>query len=138
MAFFAWTELKGSIKQRPATGGLVFGGLLSGFFGGLSGHQGAFRSAYLLKAGLSKEGFIATGIVLACAVDTTRLSVYARHLLRPEVTGEMGLVVSAALAAFIGAFLGKKLVRKVTIENVRRVVAWMMLVIAAGLASGLV
>lgn len=138
MAFFAWTELKGSIKQRPATGGLVFGGLLSGFFGGLSGHQGAFRSAYLLKAGLSKEGFIATGVVLACAVDTSRLSVYAGHLLRPEVTSEMGLMVSAALAAFIGAFLGKKLVRKVTIENVRRVVAWMMLAIAAGLASGLV
>lgn len=26
----------------------------SGFFGGLSGHQGAFRSVFLLPAGLSK------------------------------------------------------------------------------------
>jgi len=138
MFFFASSELKGTIKQRPVTGGLVFGGLLSGFFGGLSGNQGAFRSAYLLKAGLSKEGFIATGVVLACAVDTTRLSVYAGHLLRPEVTGEIGLVVSAALAAFFGAFIGKRLVRKVTIETVRHVVAWMMIAIAAGLATGLV
>ncbi|MBI4806870.1 MAG: sulfite exporter TauE/SafE family protein [Desulfovibrio sp.] len=138
MAFFAWAELKGSIKKQPAKGGLVLGGLLSGFFGGLSGNQGAFRSAYLLKAGLSKEGFIATGVVLACAVDTTRLSVYAGHLLRPDVTDEMGLVVSAALAAFVGAFFGKRLVSKVTIETVRRVVAWMMIAIAAGLATGLV
>jgi uncharacterized membrane protein YfcA len=138
MSFFAWAELKGAIKQRPVTGGLVLGGLLSGFFGGLSGNQGAFRSAYLLKAGLSKEGFIATGVVLACAVDTTRLSVYAGHLLRPEVTSEIGLVVSAALAAFIGAFFGKRLVSKVTIGTVRRVVAWMMIAIATGLATGLV
>lgn len=42
---------------------LPLGGLLSGFFGGLSGNQGALRSAFLLKAGLSKEAFIATGTV---------------------------------------------------------------------------
>ena len=33
---------------------LPVGGALSGFFGGLSGNQGALRSAFLLKAGLSK------------------------------------------------------------------------------------
>jgi uncharacterized membrane protein YfcA len=138
MVFFALAELRGSIKGKPAVGGLVLGGLVSGFFGGLSGNQGAFRSAYLLKAGLSKEGFIATGVVLACAVDTTRLTVYAGHVARPEVATQFGLVASAALAAFIGAYAGKKLVRKVTMEGVQRLVAWMMVAIAAGLASGLV
>jgi len=138
MAFFARAELKGSIKHHPVAGGLVLGGLLSGFFGGLSGNQGAFRSAYLLKAGLTKEAFIATGVVLACAVDMTRLSAYAGHLLRPEVTGEAALLVSATLAAFAGAFFGKKLAKKVTIEGVQRLVAGMMLAIACGLASGLV
>ena len=33
---------------------LVLGGALSGFFGGLSGHQGALRSAFLIKSGLEK------------------------------------------------------------------------------------
>src|SRR5687768_6645047 len=33
---------------------LLAGGLLTGFFGGLSGNQGALRSAFLVKAGLSK------------------------------------------------------------------------------------
>jgi uncharacterized membrane protein YfcA len=39
---------------------LPLGGLVSGFFGGLSGHQGAFRSMFLVKAGLDKEAFVAT------------------------------------------------------------------------------
>lgn len=137
MAYFAVAELKGSIKKRPVAGGLILGGLVSGFFGGLSGHQGAFRSAYLLKAGLAKEAFIATGVVLACLVDLSRLSVYAGNLARPEVTGELGLVAAATLAAFAGAYFGKRLVKKVTIETVRLSVAGMMIVIAAGLASGL-
>ncbi|MDD1611335.1 MAG: sulfite exporter TauE/SafE family protein [Methylococcaceae bacterium] len=51
---------------------LPIGGCISGFFGGLSGNQGAFRSMFLLKAGLSKEQFIATGIVLAVMVDSSR------------------------------------------------------------------
>ena len=44
---------------------LAAGGLLSGFLGGLSGHQGALRSAFLIKCGLSKEVFIASGVVIA-------------------------------------------------------------------------
>ena len=59
---------------------LPLGGILSGFFGGLSGHQGALRSAFLLKSGLSKEQFIGTGVVIACMVDVTRLLVYGRQL----------------------------------------------------------
>lgn len=137
MAFFALAELKGDIKKRPLAGGLAVGGLVSGFFGGLSGHQGAFRSAYLLKAGLAKEAFIATGVVLACVVDLSRLSVYAGTMLRPEVLGELGLVVAATLAAFTGAYFGKRLVKKVTMETVRLAVAGMMLLISAGLASGM-
>jgi hypothetical protein len=58
---------------------LLIGGALSGFFGGLSGNQGALRSPFLLKAGLSRDGYIATGVVIACLVDFTRLGVYGYH-----------------------------------------------------------
>ena len=136
MVFFAVAELRGTVKSGPARGGLVAGGLLSGFFGGLSGHQGAFRSAYLLKAGLSKEAFIATGVVLACAVDASRLAVYAGHLARPEVSAKAWLVAWASVSAFEGAWIGRKLVRKGTLEGVRRAVAWMMAAVALGLAAG--
>ena len=43
---------------------LPLGGVVSGFFGGLSGHQDALRSLFLLKAGLDKTAFIATGILI--------------------------------------------------------------------------
>lgn len=61
---------------------LVPGGLLSGFFGGLSGNQGALRSAFLIRAGLGKEAFVATGVVVAVLVDTARLVVYGATFLR--------------------------------------------------------
>ncbi len=42
---------------------------MTGFFGGLSGMQGAMRSAFLAKSGLGKEAFIATGAVIAAAAS---------------------------------------------------------------------
>ena len=48
-------------------------------FGGLSGHQGALRSAFLSKGDLDKETFIATGVAIACLIDLSRLQYYARH-----------------------------------------------------------
>ncbi|HEX9883179.1 MAG TPA: sulfite exporter TauE/SafE family protein, partial [Desulfobaccales bacterium] len=89
MVFFALFELvpqfaKISLDRQY----LPLGGLLSGFFGGLSGHQGALRSAFLVKAGLTKESFIATGVVLSLMVDIPRILVYSvnLHLLKLEET----------------------------------------------------
>ena len=59
---------------------LPLGGLLSGFFGGLSGMQGALRSAFLARAGLTKEAFVGTGVVVACLIDVSRLGVYSGSL----------------------------------------------------------
>jgi uncharacterized membrane protein YfcA len=128
-----WTErLEVDKKYLP------LGGLLSGFFGGLSGHQGALRSAFLIRAGLSKEAFIATGVVTACLVDVTRLAVYASHLSVAGLEHNALLLIAATSSAFLGAFLGNRLVRKVTLRSVRVVVAILLFVIAAGLASGMV
>ena len=60
---------------------LPFGGFLSGFFGGLSGHQGALRSAFLIHAELTKEVFIGSAVVISAFVDFTRLSIYATRFL---------------------------------------------------------
>ncbi|MGE3758003.1 MAG: TSUP family transporter, partial [Pseudobdellovibrionaceae bacterium] len=38
------------------------GGAISGFFGGLSGLQGALRSMFLLRANLSKDQFVGTTV----------------------------------------------------------------------------
>ncbi len=120
---------------------LPLGGVLSGFFGGLSGNQGAFRSAFLIKAGLSKEAFVATGVVVAVIVDAVRLLVYGGGFLLAHFSQSREMlapVLVATLSAFVGALIGRRLLRKVTLHVVRMVVASGMLLIGAGLASGLV
>lgn len=117
---------------------LLFGGLLSGFFGGLSGHQGALRSAFLVRAGLSKEAYIGTGVVIACLVDVTRLSVYSAHLTAAHALANWPLLLAATLSAFTGAFLGGRLVKTITMRAIQRLVAAMLFPLALALMIGLV
>lgn len=121
---------------------LPLGGLLSGFFGGLSGNQGALRSAFLVKAGLSKEVYVGTGAACTVLVDVVRLAVYgvAFHAggWATLDSDNGGLVLAATLSAFSGAWLGKKLLKKVTLRFVELTVAALMLMIGAGLMSGLI
>ncbi len=117
---------------------LIIGGVLSGFFGGLTGIQGALRSAFLLKSGLSKEAFIATGVVIASFVDFTRLSVYATRFSSSSLSENMMLVISATLAAIAGAFIGSKLLKKVTLRFVQILVAVLLILISIALGGGLI
>lgn len=117
---------------------LPLGGVLSGFFGGLSGHQGALRSAFLIKAGLSKEGFIATAVVIACFIDFTRLAVYATRFTKAGLVDNLLLVCSATLAAIVGAYIGKRLLKKVTLQFIQRLVAVFLIAISVALGMGLV
>lgn len=117
---------------------LPLGGVLSGFFGGVSGHQGAFRSAFLLRLGLEKETYIATGVAIAVVVDLSRLSVYAARWRGAGGLGaEWGMLATATAAAFAGAFAGNRLLKKVTLGAIEIAVAGLLVVIAAGLGLGL-
>ena len=120
---------------------LSVAGALSGFFGGLSGNQGALRSAFLIRAGLSKEAYVGTGAACTVLVDAVRLAVYGAAFHSggwAVVRGEdAGLVAAAALSAFLGAWLGKRLLKKVTLRFVELAVAVLMVTIGGGLAAGL-
>ncbi len=115
---------------------LPLGGLLSGFFGGLSGHQGALRSVFLLRAGLSKETFIGTGVVIACLVDISRLSLYARKMSTSLTGKDIPLLLFAMGMAWMGAFVGSRLLHKVTLRKVQIIVAVLLLLIAIMLGTG--
>ncbi len=117
---------------------LAVGGALSGFFGGLSGNQGALRSAFLIKAGLSKESFIGTAVVVSTFVDFTRLSVYATRFIEAGLGDNLLLVVSATAAAVAGAFFGNKLLKKVTLRFLQIIVAVMLILISIALGAGLI
>lgn len=115
---------------------LSLGGVLSGFFGGLSGNQGALRTAFLARAGLSKEAFIATGVVIACLTDISRLSIYASNWQKTGASVHGTLLAVATLSAFAGAYIGSRLLQKVTIQVVQYTVAAMLLIFALCLMLG--
>jgi uncharacterized membrane protein YfcA len=122
---------------------LPVGGVLSGYFGGLSGHQGALRSAFLAKVGISAEAFVGTNAVIGLMVDLVRISAYGTILLGGELAGlahsrEGALVVAGALAAFTGVIIGKRLLPKITMRTVQRITGAMLLFIALLLGTGLV
>jgi hypothetical protein len=120
---------------------IVVGGLLSGFFGGLSGLQGALRSMFLINAGLGKEEFIGTNVVSAVIVDMGRLLVYGVGFYAVHFTvspGIGGLVLAATASAFLGAFVGKKILKKITLHAVQVIVGAMLILLGLGLSLGVI
>ncbi len=119
---------------------LPIGGLLSGFFGGLSGIQGALRSAFLIKVGLGKEAFIGTSTVTAVIVDISRLLIYGLgfYMMKiSQVESMGGIILAAVIAAFVGSFVGTRLMKKVTLQSVQIIVGVMLIVVGIGMAAGL-
>lgn len=117
---------------------LLLGGLLSGFFGGLSGNQGALRTAFLIRTNLRKEAFIATGVVIACLVDISRLTIYSSQIVRFGDQLNYQLIILATLSAFVGAYFGNRLLKKVTIKAIQYLVATMLIVFAILLGLGII
>lgn len=117
---------------------MAIGGAVSGFFGGLSGHQGAFRSMFLLKAGLNKEAFIATGVTIAVLVDISRLTIYGWDMVNHSDNIDWTLVICASLSAFLGAYVGRRLLQKMTIESIQIAVSILLIGVSVGLISGLI
>lgn len=136
---FALIELLPAMEKKEFPSKMMFaGGVLSGFFGGLSGHQGALRSAFLVRFGLKKEQFIASGIVIACLVDTIRISTYAFTFQFNHFTENISYILVATLAAFAGAMIGKQLLQKVTIDLLQKFVGGLMLIISVLLFLGII
>lgn len=141
MIVFAALDLQRWFQELKAPPRLVpVGGLITGFFGGLTGQQGAFRSIFLLRSGLPPERFIATGVMIAILVDLSRLTAYAASysMAGLDLAGHEGLLVLAGtLSAFGGAFVATRYLDKLTIGAIRYGVAILMLVIGGALAVGL-
>lgn len=139
LIIFSMLEILPSMQKiQFSRNKLALGGVLSGFFGGLTGIQGAIRSAFLIKSGLSKEAYIATGVVIACLVDFTRLSVYFVRFKEANLHEHLILILSATLAAILGAFIGNKLLIKVKLRFVQVLVAIMLFLIAIALGAGFI
>jgi uncharacterized protein len=139
LAFFALFDLIPSLSKLNFNQKYIpLGGFLSGFFGGLSGNQGALRSAFLIRANLSKEQFIATGVVIAVLIDISRLIIYSSDIVKQGGSLDYLLLILASLSAFLGAFLGNRLLKKITIHALQRFIGIVLLIFSALLIAGIV
>ena len=120
---------------------LPLGGVLSGFFGGLSGHQGALRSAFLAKTGLTTRRFVGTNAAIGFLVDLTRIFVYVSLL--SVAGGQLDdfagwpLVITGAFSAFAGVMTGKRFLKKVTMTSVQTLVGILLFGVGLALLTGI-
>jgi uncharacterized membrane protein YfcA len=110
--------------------GAYAGGVLSGFFGGLTGEQGGLRAAALLGFDCSKEAFVATATASALVVDAVRIPVYlaTRWSEVPKAVTPALLGIAGVVA---GTLLGKSLFSRVPERKFSRVVSALLLLIGA-------
>lgn len=144
MLSFALFELLPRLRQLKFDRKyLFFGGCLSGFFGGFSGHQGALRSAFLAKVGVSTEAFVGTNAVIGFMVDMARIATYAASFLLAKTVSPIGpdqwpLILTGILSAFAGVMIGKRFLHKITMNTVQTLAGILLLGIALSLAAGLI
>lgn len=144
MFIFALFELVPFLRELRFDGRyLPIGGLLSGFFGGLSGHQGALRAAFLTKVGISAECFVGTSAVIAFMVDIIRIATYAFMMFTVQKTSPIGraewpFIIAGIVGAYLGVRLGKRYLHKMTMTAVQILTGILLLAIAAAIGSGII
>lgn len=144
MIAFAMFELLPSLREMKFDRKYLFlGGIMSGFFGGLSGHQGALRSAFLAKVGISTEAFVGTNAVIGFMVDMARISTYVVMFMLAAKANPIGpdqwpLIVTGIVAAFGGVLIGKRYIEKITMKTIQTITGVLLLGIALALGAGIV
>jgi hypothetical protein len=117
---------------------LAAGGIISGFFGGLSGNQGAFRSVFLVHANLNKEAFIATSALISSLVDLVRLLIYLISFNSLLQTADKSFLGSAIGGALAGVVLGALLLPKVTLGLIKNLIIFLLYLLGSLLAAGII
>ena len=117
------------LEARPAVA--ATGGLLAGFLAGWLGTGGAVRGLVLAAYRLAPATFIATSAAIDWGVDASRTVVYlSQGYLRPA---DWPLLPLAFMAAWVGSWLGKRLVQRMAPERFRQGV--LLLVVAVGVLT---
>lgn len=143
MFFFALFELLPYLNQlRFDRKYLMLGGFLSGFFGGLSGHQGALRAAFLTKTDLDAKAFVGTNAMIGFLVDAVRIGIYAFSMLllgsiQWQNQIDFALIGTGVIAAFFGVMWGQRYLQKITMSTIKWITGVLLIAIAFLLGLGI-
>jgi uncharacterized membrane protein YfcA len=124
--------------KKMAIQNLAVGGAISGFFGGLSGNQGAFRSLFLLHTDLTARSFIATNACIALFVDSVRLIVYGVSFSGLLLSSNETLLAVAMSSSIAGIAIGMTLLQRATSRSIQKFVVALLYLFGALLVVGII
>lgn len=71
-------------------------------------------------------------------IDVARISVYSRTVSSEILTKNLPLLTISTFSAFVGAYVGNRLLKKTTMESVQTIVSISLFLLAIALASGII
>lgn len=138
---FAGIESSKRIKEHQFKKNyLVVGGALSGFFGGLSGHQGALRSLFLKNTDLTKEQLVSTSTSISLGIDLIRIIGYLQMISISTLVSDKQspILLFAVIGSFLGVMLGNRLLKKATLEMVHKIISKLLILFGILMILGIV
>ena len=118
------------LKIKPTQLNSVIGGAFSGFIAGLIGTGGAIRGMTLAAFSLNKEVFIATSAIIDFGVDLSRGVVYfSNGYMHWHDLKYVGILI---LISFVGTYIGKRILEKISEEDFKKIVLFVILAIGVG------
>ncbi|MES2796128.1 MAG: sulfite exporter TauE/SafE family protein [Bacteroidota bacterium] len=125
--FAGFLLLRPSFSFKPTTSNSVLGGSVAGWLAGWLGTGGAVRGLTLASFNIGKESFLATSALIDFVVDSSRFGVYA---FQGYLTKEMLFLAPILLIiSFIGSYIGKLLLNKISQETFKKIALWLILLV---------
>ncbi|HIB49513.1 MAG TPA: sulfite exporter TauE/SafE family protein [Flavobacteriaceae bacterium] len=119
------------LAVKPTTKNAVAGGVLSGLSAGVLGTGGAIRGITLAAFKMNKDKFIATSAIIDLGVDVSRTVVYYFNgYIKIDL---LYLIPILIVVGILGTWIGKLILNKMSQEQFRNIV--LFLILGIGLAS---
>jgi len=125
--------IRNDVMLKPYKSSLVWGGLTSGFAAGLLGTGGAIRGLALSSFALGKEAFVSTSALIDLGVDLSRTGVYFFEGFFKSV--ELSIILWLAVVSALGSYIGKLILNRISEEQFRKVVLWLILFVGIATVS---
>ncbi|MFP2997321.1 sulfite exporter TauE/SafE family protein [Spongiivirga sp. MCCC 1A20706] len=123
LAFLIFKKLAVIANDKNA----ILGGSFAGLFAGLLGTGGPIRGITLAAFNLKKEKFIATSAIIDLGIDLSRSVVYTMNGYVHK--HDLYLIPILVVISFVGTYVGKLLLAKITQEQFRWVVLVLILIV---------
>ncbi|CAN5516428.1 hypothetical protein BH10BAC4_BH10BAC4_13520 [soil metagenome] len=117
--------IKPALKITPTLSNSILSGGLAGFLAGFVGTGGAIRGVMLASFSLKKNMFVGTSAAIDFGVDLTRSIIYldSNYLKK----GMLWYIPLLLFASFIGSYIGKQLLEKISQDAFRKILLSLIL-----------